>query len=85
MKITNKATRSILQFLLTGKSLNVSTFFKLYGYSNLSREIIRKLEKPYSIQLDRKRISKKNRFGEVCSYYEYSLNKKDFSKAKRLL
>lgn len=85
MKVTNKASRAILTYLLTGKTLNLITFNKLTGYFSVSRELRRKIEVPLQIELDRKWITKKKRFKESINYLEYSLNKNDFSRVKKIL
>ncbi len=80
-----KSTKAILQSLLEGKKLNCKTIMKDFGYSNASREIIRKIEKPFELILKRERVESKNRFGESVSYLDYSLQKKDYPKVKRII
>ncbi len=58
---------------------------KDFGYSNASREIIRKIEQPFEITLKREKISSKNRYGESVTYLNYSLDKKDNRKIDRIL
>ena len=58
---------------------------KDFGYSNASREIIRKIEKPFEITLKREKVNSKNRYGESVSYFNYSLNKKDKAKVLKTL
>lgn len=81
----NKSTKAILKDLIKGEKLDVLTFYKLYGYSNIARELSRKIEKPFSFLLKREKMVSKNRFGESCWYYQYSLKKEDVKKAKNLL
>jgi len=49
-----KSTIKLLQSLLEGKILNCKTIMKDFGYSNASREIIRKIEQPFEITLKSK-------------------------------
>jgi hypothetical protein len=58
---------------------------KDFGYSNASREIIRKIEQPFEITLKREKVSSKNRYGETVTYLNYSLMAKDKPKVTRLL
>lgn len=80
-----KSTIKLLQVLLQGKKINCKTIMKDFGYSNASREVIRKIEKPFEITLERERMVGKNRYGEVVTYLNYSLKQKDKPKVKRLL
>ena len=81
----NKSTKAIFKDLLKGSKLNLKIFLNNYGYSNISREISRKIEQPYSIVLKRDKKVSKNRFGESVWYYDYSLKKADYNKVKKLL
>lgn len=58
---------------------------KDFGYSNASREIIRKIEQPFNIRLKREKVSSKNRYGEIVNYLNYSLDKKDNRKIDTIL
>jgi hypothetical protein len=80
-----KSTIKLLQSLLEGKVLNCKTIMKDFGYSNASREIIRKIEQPFEITLKREKVSSKNRYGEPVTYLNYSLMAKDKPKVTRLL
>jgi hypothetical protein len=80
-----KSTISILESLLEGKKLNCKTIMKDFGYSNASREIIRKIEQPFNIRLKREKVSSKNRYGEIVNYLNYSLDKKDNRKIDTIL
>lgn len=80
-----KSTIKLLTSLLEGKILNCKTIMKDFGYSNASREIIRKIEQPFEITLKREKISSKNRYGESVTYLNYSLDKKDNRKIDRIL
>ncbi len=80
-----KSTIKLLQSLLEGKILNCKTIMKDFGYSNASREIIRKIEQPFEIALKREKVISKNRYGEPVTYLNYSLLPKDKSKVNRIL
>jgi len=80
-----KSTIKLLQSLLEGKVLNCKTIMKDFGYSNASREIIRKIEQPFDIRLKREKISSKKRYGESVSYLNYSLEKRDKKKVASLI
>jgi hypothetical protein len=80
-----KSTIKLLTSLLEGKKLNCKTIMKDFGYSNASREIIRKIEQPFNIRLKREKISSKNRYGESVTYLNYSLDKKDNRKIDAIL
>ena len=80
-----KSTIKLLQSLLEGKILNCKTIMKDFGYSNASREIIRKIEQPFEITLKREKVSSKNRYGESVTYLNYSLMAKDKGKISRIL
>ncbi len=56
-----------------------------FGYSNASREIRRKIEIPFELQLKRERMNEKNRYSEVVSFFNYSLNQNDRSKVARII
>lgn len=80
-----KSTIKILEVLLSGKFINCKTMLKDFGYSNASRELVRKIEKPFEIILRRDKINAKNRYGESVSYFNYSLNPKDKKRVERLI
>ena len=80
-----KSTIKLLTSLLEGKKLNCKTIMKDFGYSNASREIIRKIEQPFEIRLKREKVSSKNRYGESVTYLNYSLLPKDNPKVNRIL
>ena len=80
-----KSTIKLLTSLLEGKILNCKTIMKDFGYSNASREIIRKIEQPFEITLKRQKVNSKNRYGEPVSYLNYSLLSKDKPKVNKIL
>ena len=85
MKKQISSTAQLIQSLLEGKILNCKTIMKDFGYSNASREIIRKIEQPFEITLKREKVTSKNRYGESVTYLNYSLMAKDKSKVKKIL
>ncbi len=85
MKKQISSTAQLLHSLLEGKILNCKSIMKDFGYSNASREIIRKIEQPFEIRLKREKITSKNRYGESVTYLNYSLFPEDKSKVKKIL
>ena len=85
MKKQISSTAQLIQSLLEGKILNCKTIMKDFGYSNASREIIRKIEQPFELTLKREKITSKNRYGESVTYLNYSLMAKDKSKVSKIL
>lgn len=80
-----KSTIKLLESLLEGKILNCKTIMKDFGYSNASREIIRKIEQPFELILKREKVNSKNRYGESVTYLNYSLMAKDKGKVTKIL
>jgi hypothetical protein len=80
-----KSTIKLLTSLLEGKKFNCKTIMKDFGYSNASREIIRKIEQPFNIRLKREKVISKNRYGESVTYLNYSLLSKDKFKVAKFL
>ena len=85
MKKQINSTQKLLESLLEGKILNCKTMLKDFGYSNASREIIRKIEQPFELILKREKITSKNRYGESVTYLNYSLMAKDKGKVTKIL
>lgn len=67
--------KRIIKELHKGTVLSVKNMY-LLRCSNISRELIRQFEKPFNIELNRKKIEWKDEFSSGY-YYEYSLNKED--------
>ncbi|MFY7733759.1 MAG: hypothetical protein ACOVSR_09775 [Bacteroidia bacterium] len=80
-----KSTLSILESLFKGETINCKVMLNNFGYSNASREIRRKIEIPFELQLKRERMNEKNRYSEVVSFFNYSLNQNDRSKVARII
>jgi hypothetical protein len=80
-----KSTTKILESLLKGDTINCKVMLNQLGYSNASREIRRKIEIPFEIQLNRKRMTEKNRYNEMVSYFNYSLKESDRTKVSGII
>lgn len=80
-----KSTLAILESLINGETINCKVMLNNFGYSNASREIRRKIEIPFDLQLKRERMNEKNRYSEVVSFFNYSLNQNDRSKVARII
>lgn len=55
--------------VLTGKNIQFET-----SYTNISREIIRGVEKPFNVVVSRVKKESKSRYGQYIFWYEYRLN-----------
>jgi ABC-type Na+ transport system ATPase subunit NatA len=80
-----KSTTKILESLLKGDTINCKVMLNQLGYSNASREIRRKIEIPFEIQLNRKRMTEKNRYNEVVCFFNYSLKEIDRTKVSGII
>ena len=67
--------KRIIKELYKGTVLSVKNMH-LLRCSNISRELIRQFEKPFNIELDRKKVEWKDEFSNGY-YFEYSLNISD--------
>ena len=65
---------ALIQLLLSGDVVNLRTCYRDVGYSNVSREIIRMVEKPFGVEVSRTPMNGKTRYGTHCSWYNYRLN-----------
>ena len=68
-------TTALLTHLLAGKSVSIQTGYNLFGISNISREIRRLIEQPFGIELTRKKMEGKTKYGNYCTWHEYSLTR----------
>ena len=86
-KLNNKngSTKAMLKHLLTGKSINIKTSYLQFGFSNPAREVSRKIEKPFDIQLNRTLRKFKSKYGIIGYYFDYNLAKSDFKKVKKII
>jgi hypothetical protein len=68
----NKKTALCLS-LLKGDILTCQNCLMKTGYSNVSREIIREVEKPFHIRIDRKKIESTDQWGGYVTWHQYRL------------
>lgn len=73
-KNANSIGTAMMDYLLKGKPISGKNAFELFGCSNVSREIIRQVEKPLGIKLDREECYLKNRFGNHIRFFKYRLS-----------
>lgn len=66
--------QALISHLLEGGKLSILNGYKLFGISNISREICRLIEKPFNVYLTRLKKEGKTKYGSYCNWYEYSLN-----------
>ena len=64
---------ALAQYLLAGGKLSIMNAYRHFGISNLSREVIRLIEKPFNVVLTRKRMEGKTKYGTRCEWFEYRL------------
>lgn len=68
------AQTALCMALLEGRVLNVSNCFRDVGYTNIAREIPRKIEEPFGVEVSRVEKEGKNRYGTPTKYTDYRLN-----------
>ena len=68
-------TTALLTHLLAGKSVSIQTAYNLFGISNIAREVGRLIERPFAIELTRKKIEGKSKYGNYCTWHEYTLTR----------
>lgn len=68
------AKAAIAQAFLKGEILSIKTAFKLFGVTNLPREVSRQIEKPFGVVISRVQREGKTKYGIPCSWFEYRLN-----------
>jgi hypothetical protein len=64
---------ALAQYLLAGGKLSIMNAYRHFGISNVSREVIRLIEKPFNVVLTRKRMEGKTKYGTRCEWFEYYL------------
>ena len=86
-KLNNKngSTKAMLKHLLTGKPINIKTSYIQFGFSNPAREVARKIEKPFNLELIRTLRKFKSKYGIIGYYFDYNLAKSDFKKVKKII
>ena len=60
-------------YLLTGRPVSIKTAYNYFGISNISREVIRLIERPFGVTLTRTKNEGKTKYGSYCNWIEYSL------------
>jgi len=66
--------QALAMYLLSGKTVSLKNAYSYFGISCLSREVIRLIEKPFNIQLTRKWMKGRTKYGTPCKWIEYSLS-----------
>lgn len=84
-KYMNNSTKAMLSHLLTGKPINIKTSYIQFGFSNPAREVARKIEKPFDLELIRTLRKFKSKYGIIGYYFDYNLAKSDFTKVKKII
>lgn len=75
--MTSKA--ALAHTLLRGEVINARNIHKLTGYSNVSREIIRCIEREdqegFGVNVQRTPMQGVNRYGVHCKWFDYKLKR----------
>lgn len=71
---------ALAQSLIEGKTVNIMTGFRLFGITNIPREISRSIERCFDVEV--KRIPRKavSRYGQPCIWMDYKLIKNERNK-----
>jgi hypothetical protein len=79
-------SQALSKHLLAGKPVSIKTAYNYFGISNISREVIRLIERPFGVTLTRTKKEGKTKYGSYCSWIEYSLmpNKLNAAGIKKL-
>jgi hypothetical protein len=64
---------ALAQYLLAGGKLSIMNAYRHFGISNISREVIRLVEKPFGVILTRTKMEGKTKYGSRCEWFEYRL------------
>ena len=65
--------QALCQYLLAGGKLSIMNAYRHFGISNVSREVIRLVEKPFGVILTRTKMEGKTKYGSHCEWFEYRL------------
>lgn len=65
--------QALCQYLLAGGKLSIMNAYRHFGISNVSREVIRLVEKPFGVILTRTKMEGKTKYGSPCVWFEYRL------------
>ncbi len=68
-------TQALTKHLLAGKPVSIKTAYNYFGISNISREVIRLIERPFGLYLTRTKLEGKTKYGTYCIWFEYRLMK----------
>lgn len=71
---------ALCKALLAGEVVSIMTGFKMMGITNVPREVGRSVERAFGVRVSRSKRTKKTRYGDSCTYYEYRLNETDYNK-----
>ena len=66
--------QALCQYLLAGGRLSILNGYRLFGISNISREVRRLVEQPFGVILTRKKMEGQTKYGSYCTWLEYSLS-----------
>ena len=66
--------QALATYLLTGKPVSIKNGYKLFGISNISREVLRLIEQPFNVYLTRLKKEGRTKYGSYCTWFEYSLH-----------
>lgn len=58
---------------LKGERLTIKSVFRDYGYTNLPREVGRRIERKFDVTVVRTRKNGRSRYGMPCTWFEYRL------------
>jgi len=64
---------ALAQYLLSGGKLSIMNAYRHFGISNVSREVIRLIEKPFNVVLTRTKMEGQTKYGSHCEWFEYRL------------
>lgn len=79
------STKAMLKYMLSGKAINIKSCFINFGFSNPAREMARKIEQKFNLNLVRTKKIFKSRYGISGYYYDYTLSKSDYKKVRQIL
>lgn len=75
--MTSKA--ALAKALLDGKVVNIMNGFKLFGITNVPREIGRSIERAFDVEVSRTPRDGETRYGQSCNWVDYRLNRTEYN------
>lgn len=75
--MTSKA--ALAKALLDGKVVNIMNGFKLFGITNVPREIGRSIERAFGVEVSRTQRDGETRYGQPCNWVDYRLNRTEYN------